>query len=167
MTCQAEVSRGLATGVRAMKKVYRLALASGAAGLLLAAGAAHAQISTLSVLKRGLACAAMEEGQSNQILLFQIDSLRRGFTKSQTYTLPGGADYRVYAIGDDDRIEDIDLEVFDAGGRLVAKDIDDSNVAIVNFRVTRTQKYEFKVNPYKMKDGAPDGFYSLVVVRID
>jgi hypothetical protein len=142
-----------------------------ALGALLAAGvvtgAAAAGVSTQDVLKRTLAIVALEESRDNQVLFIQVDVISRDVIKSQTYTLPGGSRYRVYAIGDGGRIADLDLEVRDSDNDLVKKDDDDSNVAIVEFRVARTEKFTFKVDAAKMKPGAKDGFYGLVVVRLD
>jgi hypothetical protein len=129
--------------------------------------AGRAQVTTLPVLKRTLTVVANEEAKSSQVLFVQVDHVERGFSKTQTYTLTAGSTYRVWAIGDDDRILDIDLEVLDKDGDRVVKDDDDRNEALVQFRVSKTQHFTLKVVPYKMKEGVKDGFYSLVVVRVD
>jgi hypothetical protein len=128
---------------------------------------AEAQVSTLNVLKRTTAAVALEEAAQHQVLFIQIDNVARNSVKSQTYTLTGGSRYRVYAIGDDDRITDIDLAVYDGNNNLITKDDDEANVAIVGFSLRNTTKVTFKVTPAEMKRGVQDGFYGLVVVRMD
>jgi len=86
-------------------------------------------------MKAAAVCVAKEEAQGNQVLFVQIDVVRKGFTSSQTLTLGAGSKYRIYAIGDGNRIVDIDLSVDDADGNEVGKDNDFTNVAIVEVRV--------------------------------
>lgn len=128
---------------------------------------ASAQVSTLPVLKRAVAAVDKEEDRGNQVLLLQVDSVQKGSTKSQTITLAAGSKYRVYAIGDDNRIVDIDLSIDDADGKEVGKDDDDKNVAIVEVRVAKTQRYTLKTTPFKLKENIKDGFFALIVVRVD
>jgi hypothetical protein len=126
--------------------------------------AARAQVSTLEVLQRTAMLVGLEEGKGNQVLLVLIDHVAQGGTTTQTYTLSGGNTYRVYAVGDDNRIADIDLAVY-SNGNLVRRDDKEANVAAVSFFVGVTQKFAFKVTPYKLRPGARDGFYGLVIVR--
>ena len=118
-------------------------------------------------MKAAAVCVAKEEAQGNQVLLVQIDVATKGFTRSQTLTLRAGSKYRIYAIGDGNRIVDIDLSVDDADGKEVGKDNDDKNVAIVEVRVAKTQQYTLKAHPYKLKDGIKDGFFAFIIVRIN
>jgi len=128
---------------------------------------ASAQVSALEVMKAAAVCVALEEARGNQVLLVQIDVATKGFTRSQTLTLQAGSKYRIYAIGDGNRIVDIDLSVDDADGNEVGKDNDFTNVAIVEVRVAKTQQYTLKAHPYKLKDGIKDGFFAFIIVRID
>jgi hypothetical protein len=135
--------------------------------VLMLGSPAQAQVTTLPILKRTLAVVAKEEAIGNQIIFVTIDNVEKGANKSHNITLPANAKYRIYAVGDDERILDIDLVVLDSNGREVGRDDDDQNVAIVEVRVRRTQQYTLKVIPDKLKAGVQDGFFSLVVVRID
>lgn len=137
--------------------------------LIFGSGAtASAQISINDVLTRTTRAIQREEQMENQILFVQIDNVAKDRTSTQTYTLPADATFRVYAIGDDDRIADIDLEVLDASGTVIGKDEDDQNVAIVALRSgTAARRVSIKVNPYAMKGGVNDGFFSILIVRID
>ena len=128
---------------------------------------ASAQVSALEVMKAAAVCVAKEEAQGNQVLLVQIDVATKGFTRSQTLTLQAGSKYRIYAIGDGNRIVDIDLSVDDADGNEVGKDNDFTNVAIVEVRVAKTQQYTLKAHPFRLKDGIKDGFFAFIIVRID
>jgi len=128
---------------------------------------ASAQISALEVMKAAAVCVAKEEAQGNQVLFVQIDVVSKGFTRSQTLTLRAGSKYRIYAIGDGNRIVDIDLSVDDADGNEVGKDNDFTNVAIVEVRVAKTQQYTLKAHPFRLKDGIKDGFFAFIIVRID
>jgi hypothetical protein len=128
---------------------------------------ASAQVSALEVMKAAAVCVALEAARGNQVLLVQIDVATKGFTRSQTLTLQAGSKYRIYAIGDGNRIVDIDLSVDDADGNEVGKDNDFTNVAIVEVRVAKTQQYTLKAHPFRLKDGIKDGFFAFIVVRID
>ena len=118
-------------------------------------------------MKAAAVCVALEEARGNQVLLVQIDVATKGFTRSQTLTLQAGSKYRIYAIGDGNRIVDIDLSVDDADGKEVGKDNDFTNVAIVEVRVAKTQQYTLKAHPFRLKDGIKDGFFAFIIVRID
>lgn len=123
----------------------------------------NAQISTLNVLKRtGVIVATIEEKQQ-QIEFMMVDSVSKGSSAGTTYSFTAGNTYGIVAIGDDDRISDIDLEIFDDSGKLVAKDNDDKNVAVASFTPTRTQVHKIRVSPYQMS--TQDGFYSIVIFR--
>jgi hypothetical protein len=128
---------------------------------------ASAQVSALSVLKASAVVVEKEEDRGNQVLLVQVDVATKGFTKSQTITLSAGSKYRIYAVGDSKRIVDIDLSIDDADGKEVGKDDDDKNIAIVEVQVRKTQRYTLKANPFALKEGIKDGFFALIVVRVD
>jgi hypothetical protein len=115
---------------------------------LLFAGEARAQVSMLDVSKRTFSVLAHEE------------------VNNQTYHLEAGSGYKVYAIGDDNRILDIDLEVLDEEGKRIGVDDDDQNVAIVRFENKKSQKVTLRAWPSKLANGINDGFFGLVVVRM-
>ncbi len=130
-------------------------------------GDAQAQVSTMNVLKRTAAAVALEEQRDEQVLFIQVDHVSRNNQRKQTYPLDGNARYRIYAIGDDDRITDIDLSVLNDRNLLVKRDNDAENIAIVDFAVQQAGNYTFQVNPYRMRSGARDGFFSLILVRLE
>ncbi len=134
--------------------------------LLLCTGL-FSQVSMLNVLKRAVAAVVLEEDKGNQVMFLQIDNVKEGYVSSQTYSLKAYQDYTIYAIGDSDRIADIDMEVFDDNGNSVGEDDDASNVAIVNLTPKWAASFKIKVKPYQMKSGAADGFYGIIVVRRD
>lgn len=100
-------------------------------------------------------------------MFIQVDHISRGMTASQTYTLNGGSRYSMLALGDEGRITDIDLEVYDESGNLVGRDNDTMNIAKVTISAPDTGRYKFKVKAYSFKSGFSDGFYALVLYRID
>ncbi len=126
--------------------------------------AANAQVSTQNVLKRVSAVVEKLEGQGAQILFIQVDAIKQEQLSTQTYALQGGSTYAVVAVGDEDRIQDIDLAVVDEEGDLAGKDTDDSNLAVVKFKSTASQTYKFGVKGYKMSK--KDGFFAIVVARL-
>jgi hypothetical protein len=128
--------------------------------------AAQAQVSVMPVVERCSTVIAELEKQDAQILLFQIDHVSKGGTSSQTYTLRGGNDYFIIAIGDEERIADVDLCVYDSDGDKVKCDADDKNIAIVDFTSKIEQKYKFVVSAYKMNEDYTDGFFGLIVARM-
>ncbi|MBX9626916.1 MAG: hypothetical protein K2X82_24155 [Gemmataceae bacterium] len=147
--------------------LFRLAAVAVAATGVVAAPASADPVTTLPVLKRALTIVAKEEGDDNQVLFMMVDAVKKGQTKSQTMTLDAGATYHVYAVGDDNRIKDIDLKVDDADGKEVGRDEDDTNLAIVELRVRKTQQFKFKVEPFRMRAGVGDGFFALIIVRVE
>jgi hypothetical protein len=129
--------------------------------------AASAQVSTRRV--RELVSSAadqVEKDDTDQIYLIQIDFVQKDGTSAQTYSVSSSNRYRVVAIGDDNRIKDLDLYVLDQYGNEVAKDSDNKNLAVVSFRPSSSGAYKFRVKPYSMVDGANDGFYGLIISRI-
>ena len=109
---------------------------------------------------------SVEEDQDNQSLFVQVDNATRGGAKTQTYALNTGETYRIYAVGDQQRIRDIDLAVYSPSGSYIIEDSDSSNIALVQFAARSTGYYTLKITPYSMTSGIRDGFYGLVVVRV-
>lgn len=126
---------------------------------------ADAQVSAVNVLKRAAAAIEKVESDGAQVLFVQIDNLNKGQTSTQTYTLAAGHKYAVIAIGDDERIQDLDLIVFDEDDDEAGRDSDDKNVAVVQLKPRKSTNYKFSVKGYKMS--REDGFFALVVCRLD
>lgn len=120
-------------------------------------------VSTQTVLLRVAEAIKTIEDLNKQVLFVQVDNISKGVTSSQTYQLSGGEEYVIAAIGDEDRITDIDLEVYDSNGYLVGKDTKTSNVAVVIVQASSTQTYKFKIKGYAMSQN--DGFYGIIVSR--
>ena len=152
--------------IRSLLVSLSLFWAFGAVLPMVLAGEARAQVSMLDVSKRTFSAVAHEEEKGNQVLFMQINSVAKETVNFQTYHLDGGSTYKVYAIGDDNRILDIDLEVLDEEGKRLGMDDDDQNVAIVRFNNPRSQKVTFRAWPSKLAKGVNDGFFGLVVLRL-
>ncbi|MEK7728996.1 MAG: hypothetical protein AAB354_11325 [candidate division KSB1 bacterium] len=133
--------------------------------LVIAGSAAHAQVTTANVLTRVVAAVATIEKAKSQILFIQIDNLKNGSTDSQTYSLSAGSAYSVIAIGDEQRIQDLDLEVYDENNSKVGEDSDAQNVAKVTVRPRWSGTFTFAVSAYRMSH--QDGFYGIIVYRED
>jgi hypothetical protein len=71
-----------------------------------------------------------------------------------TITLEKGKEYRFLAAGDHDA-KDVDLQVLDAGGKVVAEDAGTEPQAVVNFRPEQTQKYSVRIRLYASVDNLP------------
>jgi hypothetical protein len=132
---------------------------------VLGATETRAQVSAANVLKRAAAIVEKLESQKAQVLFLQVDNIEKDKISTQTYTLEAGSTYAVVAIGDEERIQDIDLVVVDEDGEIDGKDTDDANVAIVKVKSKKTQAYKIGVKGYKMAKN--DGFYAIVICRLD
>lgn len=96
-----------------------------------------------------------------------IDRLSgNGDSRSLTRTLYGGNSYKVIAEGDN-AFNDIDLVVYKKSGSSwieIGKDVDETNVGIVNINPSVTAQYKFEVKAYKFKPGRSNGFYGLTIM---
>lgn len=126
---------------------------------------ATAQVSAVNVLKRAAAAIEKVEADGAQVLFVQIDNLKKGQTSTQTYTLAPGHKYAAIAIGDDERIQDLDLIVLDDDDDEAGRDSDDKNVAVVQLKPRASTTYKFAVKGYKMN--RDDGFFALILCRLD
>ncbi|HEY0458738.1 MAG TPA: hypothetical protein VGC97_06255 [Pyrinomonadaceae bacterium] len=133
--------------------------------LVLGSTETSAQVSAANVLKRASAIVDKLESQKAQVLFLQVDNIEKEKISTQTYTLEAGSTYAVVAIGDEERIQDIDLVVVDDEGEVAGKDTDEANVAIVKVKSKKTQAYKIGVKGYKMAKN--DGFFAIVICRLD
>ena len=129
-----------------------------------------AQVSVDDVWGRTGQIVDLVEQQGKQILFVQIDNVSRSSSKSQTYTVNTGREYTIVAVGDNARIKDLDLKVYEISSSgyeyLLAKDEDEKNVAVVRVTPSRTGRLKIVVSPYAMVNNTVnDGFYSIVVAR--
>jgi hypothetical protein len=61
-----------------------------------------------------------------------------------TVTLRAGSEYRLFGACDED-CQDLDLEIYDANGRLVDEDTASDDFPVVSVRPRYTQEYSFRV----------------------
>jgi hypothetical protein len=93
------------------------------------------------------------------------------FTQSKTdwvplyaITLEAGKRYRLLAAGDTDA-RDVDLDVSDPAGKVVAADTTTAADARVDFTPDRTQKYLVRVRLYESRDNVPCLCLGIVLVQ--
>ncbi|MDO4571552.1 MAG: hypothetical protein Q4D38_14300 [Planctomycetia bacterium] len=124
-----------------------------------------AQVSCANVLANSIAVVSVLEDQGGQILNMNVATVDRGGTSSYTCTLQSGSTYVICAVGDDDRVQDLDLYVFDENGGKVAQDDDTTNIAVVNVTPRWTGTFRCEVRGYSMSRS--DAFYCVIVARGD
>ena len=124
-----------------------------------------AQVSTANVLGRVLAAVVAIESNDQQVLFIQVNNLDRGMRTSQSYRLDDNSSYTILAIGDEERIQDIDLVVYDGKGKEVGRDKDAQNIAMVTLTPRREGTFKFTVEGYRMN--ARDGFYGIILYRLN
>jgi len=122
-------------------------------------------ISTTAIFKQIITVVGTMEDNDAQVLFAQLDNIEKGMVSTQSYYLEGGSTYMVVAIGDGERLTDIDLQVLDSDEDLVGEDKDDSNVAVVSVSPSYGEKFYFRVSAYAMDSN--DAFYGIVVCRTD
>jgi hypothetical protein len=125
----------------------------------------NAQVSMQNVMKRASAVVEKLESQKAQILFMQIDTLEKGDISTQSYNLEAGQEYAIVAIGDEERIQDIDLVVVDDNAKVIGKDDDEENIALVKVKPKKSGTFNLGVKGFKMARN--DGFYAVIICRID
>jgi hypothetical protein len=146
-----------------MKKISLIALAL--SFFVFGTIEAKAQISVKNVMDRASTAIDKLEESGAQVLYMQVDVLKRDDIGLSSYTLEAGNEYAIVAIGDADRIKDIDMAVLDSSNNPVGKDNDETNVAIVKVTPKRTQTFKFGVKGHEMTRN--DGFYALIICRLN
>lgn len=148
-----------------MKKYTLISLALAISFIFIGSIETKAQISVSNVMKRATAVIDKLEESGAQVLFMQIDNVKKDAIALQSYTLTAGSEYAIIAIGDADRIQDIDLAVLDGNSDLAGKDNDDTNLAIVKVTPKKTQTYKMGVKGAGMTKN--DGFYAIIICRLD
>lgn len=120
-------------------------------------------VSTMEVIKRLIILVDKLESDNQQILFVQIDNISKRQKSTQTYELSKGSDYKIIVVGDNDRVQDIDLIVLDENDNKVGEDSDSSNVAVVNISPKWTGK--FKITTWAASMQANDAFYAIIIAR--
>lgn len=126
---------------------------------------ANAQVSCINVLRRTVEQIDNAEEKGWQVLHMNMSTIDRGSTSSYATELKAGVRYAVIAVGDGDRVQDLDLYVLDEDGDQVGKDDDSSNLAIVYVRPRYTGKFRCVVKGYSMSRA--DAFFSIIIVAGD
>lgn len=127
-------------------------------------GSTHAQGSCAEVLKRAVVMIAKLEEEDAQIQTITIDSIASDQTCSNTMQLERGEKYMIVGIGDDVRIQDLDLYVYDENDNEVGRDNDNTNVAVVTVSPRWTGRFKFKVDGYEMSH--KKAFYALIIAKM-
>lgn len=72
------------------------------------------------------------------------------------YTVPlqAGKNYRVIAAGDNDA-RDVDVQIVDANGNVVASDVATDSEAVVNYRAASSQRYSVRLRLYASDQDLP------------
>lgn len=81
-----------------------------------------------------------------------------------TKTFKRGTNYRLIAVGDMDA-RDVDIQVLDSTGRVVASDTATSPEAIVNFTPTENGNYTIRLRLYASKNNVPSMCLAIVMER--
>jgi hypothetical protein len=148
-----------------MKKIWLLTVV-----LLGLIGVAYAQfrfdnttrvISMFSLTGTQLGAADRSGTYPLAVFVDKLDDLTR--TRYHNRRLVPGRTYVATIIGEGGQaIRDIDLEIIDGNSRVLARDNDYDNVAIVSFTPSVQGEYFFKVTSASYGSRG-DGFYSLVI----
>jgi len=121
-------------------------------------------VSVDGIMGRLLETIEFTENNDWQVIFLQVDNLVQKQVSRQTYTLEADSGYVLVALGDGNRITDIDLQVYDDSGKLLGEDKDDSNVALVEMETKQQTKVTLSVSAWSME--ANDGFFALLIARI-
>ena len=120
--------------------------------LLMASSSAYASVSGARAVMIQVAAVLINEGYD-----FDTDAsggglLREGESAVQRITLYRGNSYAIVASGCEDAL-DVDVELYNSDGKLLAKDSDSSDSAVLEFSVNVTGTYYIKVKMYDVKNG--------------
>ena len=141
-----------------MKRIVSILIA-----IMLFSSPAFGLVSTKEIFKRIIFTADKLENMGSQILFSQLDNIDRDSVDTQTYPLKSGNSYIIIALGDDERVQDIDLEVLDENNNVVGRDADGENIAIVEVRPKWSGIFKIRVSGYEMSSS--DAFYGIIIAR--
>ena len=77
-----------------------------------------------------------------------MGTLRHNELINDTLTLKGGINYLLLSVCDND-CKDLDIKLYDEDGALVAEDLSDDSLPIVNYKPQFSAKYRLKVEMVK------------------
>jgi len=119
------------------------------------------------VLSKIKATVALWEIVDYTVANIDIDQLSKNSdTRSLTRKLYSGNKYQIIAIGDRN-FTDVDLTVYkkvNGSWVNVGKDVDTSNVAIVELDCSYSTEYKFEVKAYSFAAGSGTGYYGLAIL---
>lgn len=124
-------------------------------------------VPTANLLSRVIQVVQIMEQNNSQVLMMKMDNLTRGQSATIAYELSAGQTYHIVAVGDADRISDIDLSAMNDNGVILASDRKAENIAVVTLTPTTSGVFYFKVSPYAFVGSKQDGFFGLLVTRAD
>lgn len=81
-----------------------------------------------------------------------------------TTALKAGQDYRLIAVGDMDA-KDVDIQILNEAGQIVASDTAASPEAIVNFRPSATGRYTIRLRLYSSQGDVPAVCMCILMTR--
>jgi len=133
------------------------------------AAAPAAVVSTRPIIKRLFAMVSkLEEEEEAQVLSVQVDTMVKGQPSAHTHALSAGSTYKIIAVGDQERVNVIQLRILDEDDNEVAKNEENpndeaNNVAFVDFEPDQSGKYKLQVVGKSMR--TKDAFYGIIVSR--
>lgn len=131
---------------------------------LLCCSAAQAQVISMGpVLKRTLEVINIMEKHNIQPISVSVDYIQQSKYRDITMTLDGMIEYHIVAVGDDTRVADLDLIIYDENNNLIQKDQSNENLALVSFTPKWTGKFTIRSSAYLMKSGYTDGLFGMIV----
>lgn len=125
----------------------------------------YAQISVQDLLSSINDSAKRIEEDGGQILLINIDNIDFKQEKTTYYTLKAESKYGIMAIGDNERISNIDLSVSDDKAYPVGVDNSVLNTAIVKVQPKHEGIFVIHVKASAMVGKIKDGFFGLIIFR--
>lgn len=106
------------------------------------------------------------EEDYNTIVRMEFDIVFKGSAKSTFRDLYSTRTYYFQAFGDNNRIEDVDIVVYQKEGDEwieIAKDNSENSEATLQFKPSKNANYKINITAYKFKDGYTAGHYGLVI----
>jgi len=125
----------------------------------------YAQISCLNLLTTLQDSATNIEESGGQILFMQIDNIELKEEKSIVYKLKAGAKYGIIAVGDNERITNIDLSIADDKAYKVGEDKKTANFARIKVQPKYDGLFVIHVIASNTIEKSKDGFFGLLIVR--
>ena len=137
------------------------ALAFGAA-----ADHASAIVSPKGIFLKTSALIEKVEEDGSQVIFGKIDHIEKDASNTLSLNLRKGNKYMVFALGDDERVTDVDLTVKDESDYIIGTDEDEKNLALVKISPKWDGKFFLTVTAAQMAEEVNDAFFSVLIVRL-